>query len=132
MDTDSDIWKKGRDPDSLSVRIVNFLSQHPDKAFRIREICDEVLSTDFDKQADNDRLFDLREAGEITEDEYERRHHDEVPPLPYVMNDSLVFLQIRIRALLNEGLVECRVLDGSASDSPTAGEEVGYYSYALE
>jgi hypothetical protein len=46
IDTDSAAWQEGEQPASERELVVAFLSEHPDRAYNVQEICDAALGTE--------------------------------------------------------------------------------------
>ncbi|PGF14229.1 hypothetical protein CP556_24800 [Natrinema sp. CBA1119] len=128
--TDSDAWEEGEDIESVAASALEFLAASPDSAFRIREIADEVIGTDFETMESNSRLHDQYDAGEISEGEYHDQWEDGIPSTTYRIDET--YLELRLRRLVEEELVEIRAIDCSESDVPDDEGVVTYYTYALE
>jgi hypothetical protein len=129
IDTDSDAWERGEDIGSVAANALEFLAASPDSAFRIREIADEILGTDFETMESNSRLHDQYDAGEIAEEEYHDQWEDGIPSTTYRIDET--YLELRLRRLVEQELVEIRSIDCSESDVPTDEGVVTYYTYAL-
>ncbi|MFP8951644.1 hypothetical protein ACLI4Z_01550 [Natrialbaceae archaeon A-arb3/5] len=129
IETDSDAWADGEPSEPLTKNVLQFLADNAGTAFTPREIADEVIGTEFDKIEDNWELAALYEEGEIDEDAYEEKRHDVPTSADF---SAKLYLEVRIRKLVEEDLVEVRQVDASETDAFTDLGTVPYYAYALE
>lgn len=128
IDTSSDAWKAAETPESVTAATLRLLAAYPEKAFTCYEITDHVMGTEFHKMYENAGLRDRHQNGEIDTDEFLEQTHD-VPEDKYM--DSRLYLEVRLRKLVEEGLIEARSVDASETAVPTDGT-VAHYTYALE
>lgn len=75
ISTDSDVWTDSDTDSTIHERILDFLSENPEKAFHYRELCDAVQGTDWAK-----KHKEKREMQRVGEDEfYDRLEEGEYP-----------------------------------------------------
>ncbi|WP_147298742.1 MULTISPECIES: hypothetical protein [unclassified Haloferax] len=125
VNTDSDSWQSGDEPPRLEVKIIDFLKEHPDEAFRLREIADEVVDTSWSEVERFNRKQDQLEREEL-EKEYPL---DEDHPSTLSEFRPTDRLQAILRQLEGVGLVETRLVDvGAFSEAylPDLDEVIAY------
>lgn len=123
ISTDSQAWKNAEEEDTLTQEVLEFLHKHPDEAFRLGEILDELYDTHFMALDENDRLRE-----ELGEDEYQEKKNEDVPTLPYGEEDLYNYTKLRINDLVLEGIIDARTVSAEYFDAPPAMEETSFYS----
>lgn len=113
ISTDSDVWSESDTDSTVHERILNFLSENPDKAFHYRELCDEVQKTHWEKahakeremqRVGEDEFYDRLEEGEYPEFEEE----DHVDSMIRAMKSSKTV--VVADQLVEEGYLEKRTV----------------------
>lgn len=127
--TDSEEWKSAETPPRIQNEVLEFLRNNPDRAFRAREIADEIIDTDWESIEETERL-----QQQLDEEEYERRLYEgelpdeEVSTLGHLI--SMNTIDIALMQLINMDLVETRMVSVEAFNLPDDFEEVAAYAYA--
>lgn len=129
IDVDSEAWTRAEDPPRFHVELLAFLREHSGKAYRPRELSDELLDTTFGTGEELDRL-----EADLPEDEFQERLQqgeiavgDDHQPVANAI--SLRYVDIALISLLDAGLVERRAVDTAAFDLPD-GETTNAFTYA--
>lgn len=127
--TDSEAWHAADEPSRFHVELLAFLRENADKAYRPRELADELLDTTFDIGEQRDRL----EADLPAEEFQERLRTGELPggedhqPLANII--SLRYVDIALVHLLDADMVTRRAVSTDAFDLPDE-ETTNAFTYA--
>lgn len=138
ISTDDPVWENGSDYEHTSNKVIQFLSNNSSKAYRIREIADEITDTKWYAGEAEDQFIQ-----EIGEDEYFDNYQQYRQQLEEQLEetqenvtlDSITTadLNIIVSELVKEGLVESRNVDGrQIDDIPYDWEKATFYTYALD
>ena len=131
--TDGSAWKRGDDYQGIPSKILQFLSNHPDEAFRPREIADVVMDTEWEIGEERERF--IQRVGEDEYFENRDKYRDQEPEdQENVQVDFTltVALEIEIGNLVRQGFVESRKVSGDEVDTPFDWDQVTHYTYGLE
>lgn len=128
ISTDSEIWTEGEESTRLHNRVLAFLRDHPNQAYRQEEIADEVLNTTFGIGEERERIKER-----LTEEEYNDRYSKGDLPGDndrYPLVDGIMLHQIisALGKLSDYDLVENRRVDAEPFDLPEI-ETVIVYTY---
>lgn len=128
ISTGSEEWQNAGEPTRFHKQVLAFFRDHPDQAYRTRELADELLDTTFEASEERDRL-----EAELPEEEYEDRLHEGVLPggddhSPLANMMSLRHIETALTRLLDDGLVEAREVEAEVFDLPE--ETTIVYTYA--
>ena len=128
ISTNSETWKNGSNYTPLKERVADFLESNPNKAFHERELVDELLDGDWEASHETDRLHD-----ELSEEEFEKRlHNDDLPnsEVPFAQNIHLSLrLQTVLSQLMDEGLIIGREIDPDALGFPYDWDSTTVFTY---
>lgn len=130
VETDADAWREAASTDSLESRVETFLAEHPERAYRLRELADEVLGMEW---AEVERK--LRDEKELPDEEFfERYPPDEAYPTVLSQMRPTDQLWVAVTRLAREGTVEARDVAAEHVDSPDpefeTTEIVVHYAYS--
>lgn len=128
ISTESEAWHTGEEAGRLTHAVLAFLREHSDSAYRLQEVADEVMDTDFAAGRETDRLRDR-----LTEAEYnDRLMAGELPNegRAFIADmSSLSTLENALESLQDMDLVESRVVDAEPFDLPYDWETVTAFAY---
>lgn len=129
ISTDSETWKNAETPPGLRQRTLAFLRDHPNQAYRIEELADELMDATLQIGEERSRL-----ERELTEDEYNQRLHDgELPGgddyYPSVDLHLARDIGHALSDLIDIGLVERREVGGEVFDL-VYKDRANVYTYA--
>ena len=121
IDTSSEVWQGAeRDEPPLRERVLSFLREHPDRAYHLRELADEILDTDWGTEYYPEKV-------DPPEDDYESGRDAGDVIMDSIENVSLL---AQLRGLEREGMVEVRSVPTEETDIPYDWESVKHYSAA--
>ncbi|WP_162148002.1 hypothetical protein [Halalkalicoccus jeotgali] len=128
ISTDSEVWKQGEESTRLHKRVLAFLRDHPNQAYRQGEIADEVLNTTFAIGEERERI-----QAELTDEEYNDRYHEDDLPGGgdhYPLANTIVLQKISsvLGKLRDYDLIAARKVDAEPFDLPET-ETVIVYTY---
>jgi DNA-binding PadR family transcriptional regulator len=116
--TDSQAWENGEVPALERALIIAFLSEHPQQAYNIQEICDAALGTE---------LLNELMAGEVGPEDLGESDGQATFKLATLF-DTMTKAELLLQDLEREGLVESRIIDdGSDANVGPPGQ---YYTIA--
>jgi hypothetical protein len=115
IDTDSAAWKEGEQPASERELVVAFLSEHPDRAYNVQEICDGALGTE---------LLDDLMAGTVGAEDLGESSGQATFRLATLF-DTMAKAELILQDLEREGVLESRIVEEEA-DGPSGH----YYTLA--
>ena len=114
--TDSQAWENGEVPALERALIIAFLSEHPDQAYNIQEICDATLGTEL--------LSELM-AGEVGPEDLGESDGQATFKLATLF-DTMTKAELLLQDLEREGLVESRIIDDGSDEN--VGPPGQYYT----
>lgn len=132
IEIDSEVWTSAEHEESLHTEILDFLKENQNKAFSSREICDEILDTDFETTEERTRL-----EHELSEEEYDHRFRNRELPRQddedYTLISfvhRLLMVSVALDQLTLEGLIESREIPTENLDIPYDWEAQTHYTIA--
>lgn len=133
VETDSDLWLNSETSDLAHKRVLEFLEDNPNQAFRIREIADEIIDTQWAAREEETRL-----RQEVGEDEFfqnKEEYREQLDEIQESIKRDMYHtnrLKIWLDYLQKEGEVEARSIPGDQIDVPYDRDFIGYYTLADE
>lgn len=118
IETDSPAWENGGVPASERSLIVAFLSEHPERAYNVQEICDAALGTEL--------LGDLM-AGKLAPEDLGESGEQATFKLATLF-DTMTKAELLLQDLERQGFLESRIIEGEASED--IGPAGHYYTIA--
>lgn len=110
IDRNSDAWEEGNESPMVEAVVVDILSSHPDRAFSLRELANEVGLADWDKAKQWSEDHQEMEQKEFQEKYPVGGDH----PTPQTESHGTRELYLIIRRLAQMGVIGIRAVDADA------------------
>ncbi|MFB6206431.1 MAG: hypothetical protein ABEJ05_07905 [Haloglomus sp.] len=118
IETDASAWRNGKVPASERDLIIAFLSDHPEQAYNVQEICDAALGTD---------LLDELMAGTVEPEDLGESSEQATFRLATLF-DTMTKAELLLQDLERQGVLESRIVEAEGDE--TTGPSGHYYTIA--
>jgi hypothetical protein len=116
IETDSTAWERGEVPASERDLVLAFLSEHPERAYNVQEICDGALGTE---------LLDGLLAGTVGPEDLGESGEQATFRLATLF-DTMTKAELILQDLERQGVLESRIVETDEETGPSGH----YYTIA--